>query len=97
MRSCSLFSLPWSVGSWEKLGLSTSIFPWCESRSAEEAGGDQGSSSALNLSLLCSFWVRDSSQGDKRLPGKRREVRIRCLWETGGLAEKLKAAAGGAL
>lgn len=38
--------------------------------------GEEGSSSALNLSLLCSLWVRDSSQGDKGLPGKRREVRI---------------------
>lgn len=58
-------------------------------------GRDKGSSSALSLSLLCRFWVGDSSQGVKGLPGKRREVRICCLWKTVGLAEKLKAAAGG--
>lgn len=80
----------------EKLGLSMSILPWRVKISRGDwRERDEGSSSALSPSLPCSFWVDDSSQGDKGLPG-RREVRICCLWETGGLAEKLKAAAGGA-
>lgn len=94
-RSCSLLSFPRPGGSREKRGLS---FQGVRVRipGGGWREGHQGSNSALNLSLPCSFLVGDSSQGDKRLPGIRREVRICCLRDTGGLAEKVKAAAGGA-